>query len=515
MTRTLLIGVQVLDPDAGPATAALETVGGRISWVGSAADARDRARSGEPVEVHTYDGGVVAPAFVDAHVHATASGLLVDGLDLAGARSPRDVLDAVAARAAARPGAVIWGHGWEENRWSPARPPARAELDRAAGGVPVYLSRIDVHSALASSALLDRAAAAVGAPGWSADGPLSADAHHHVRRAALAAIDRTQRRAAQQAFLADAAARGVAVVHECAGPDISGRDDLADLLALGTGVEVVGYWGEPVATAAQARGLLAATGARGLAGDLFVDGSLGSRTAALRAPYADAPGCTGNRYLDAATIGTHLAACSAAGVQAGFHVIGDAAADLVLDGLADAARAVSPAVVRAARHRLEHLEMVDPDQAARLAGLGVVASVQPAFDAAWGGPSGMYAARLGPARAATMNPFATLHTAGVTLAFGSDSPVTPVDPWGTVRAAATHTNPASAIGPDVALGAHTAGGYRAAGTDDPAAGRLVAGAPASYTVWDGVGPLDGVTATARCLRTVHRGRVLFEAATGR
>ncbi|MHA6794659.1 amidohydrolase [Pseudonocardia bannensis] len=515
MTRTLLIGVRVLDPAAGPATSACETVDGRISWIGSAADARERARSGDPVEVHTYDGAVVAPAFVDAHVHTTASGLLVDGLDLTCARSPHDVLDAVAARAATRPGTVIWGHGWEDNRWSPARPPTRTELDRAAGGVPVYLSRIDVHSALVSSALLDRAAAAVGAPGWSADGPLSADAHHHVRRAALAAIDPTQRRAAQRAFLTDVAARGVAVVHECAGPDISGHEDLAGLLVLDTGVDVVGYWGEPVATAAQARELLAATGARGLAGDLFVDGSLGSRTAALRAPYADAPGCTGNRYLDAAAIGIHLAACSAAGVQAGFHVIGDAAADLVLDGLAEAARIVSPATVRAARHRLEHLEMVDPDQAARLAALGVVASVQPAFDAAWGGPTGMYAARLGPARAAAMNPFATLHAAGVSLAFGSDSPVTPVDPWGTVRAATGHTRPASAVGADVALGAHTAGGYRAAGVDDPVAGRLVVGAPASYTVWDGAGPLDGVAASPRCLRTVHRGRVLFEAATDR
>nr|WP_211177118.1 amidohydrolase family protein [Pseudonocardia acidicola] len=508
----MLIGARVLDPGAGPGPTALETVDGRISWTGSAAEARDRAGG---AVVHDVDGAVLSPAFVDAHVHTTASGLLVDGLDLTGCRSPADLLDAVAARAAARPGTVIWGHGWEDNRWSPARPPTRAELDRAAGGSPVYLSRVDVHSALASSALLERAPAAVGAAGWSPDGPLSADAHHHVRRAALAAITPDQRRAAQRAFLDDAARRGVAVVHECAGPDISGRDDLADLLALDTGVQVVGYWGEPVATAAEARELLAATGAHGLAGDLFVDGSLGSRTAALRAPYADAPGCTGNRYLAADAIGAHLAACSAAGVQAGFHVIGDAGADLVLAGLAHAAREVSPAAVRAARHRLEHLEMVDAAQARTLGELGVTASVQPAFDAAWGGTSGMYAARLGAARVAAMNPFAMLHRAGVTLAFGSDAPVTPVDPWGTVRAAMRHTTPDSAVDAAVALAAHTIGGHRAAGSADPAAGRLIPGAAASYALWDGAGPLDGAAGTPTCLRTVHHGRVLFDAAAGR
>ncbi|GEL20416.1 amidohydrolase [Pseudonocardia asaccharolytica] len=510
MTRTLIRGVRVLDPDAAPGTAALETDGDRISWAGTAADARERAAGAVVLDC---DGAVVTPVFVDAHVHVTATGLLVDGIDLTGCRSPDDCLDAVAARAADRPGTVLWGHGWEEDRWSPARPPSRAALDRAAGGQPVYLTRIDVHSALVSSALLDRAPAAVGAAGWSTEGPLSADAHHHARRAALAAIDSAQRGDAQRAFLAAAARRGVGVVHECAGPDISGRDDLAALLALDTGVEVVGYWGEAVATASEAQALLAATGARGLAGDLFVDGSLGSRTAALRAPYTDAPGCTGNRYLSAERIAAHLAACSAAGVQAGFHVIGDAAADLVLAGLVEAVGATSIAAVRAARHRLEHLELVDEAQARTLAELGVVASVQPAFDAAWGGPAGMYAARLGAARAAAMNPFALLHAAGVALAFGSDAPVTPVDPWGAVRAAAAHSAAVSSVSVPVALAAHTAGGHHAARCADPLAGRLVAGAPASYALWDGAGPLDGAAGSPTCLRTVQRGRVLFDAAT--
>ncbi|GAA5117154.1 amidohydrolase [Pseudonocardia adelaidensis] len=505
MPRTLLLGVRIFDAGsfaAGPG--ALEIEGSRISWVGGADAARERRPGATVLELA---GGVVTPAFVDAHVHATAAGLLADGLDLTRCGSARELLDAVAARAAARPGALVWGHGWQDQDWPEGLPP-RAALDRAAAGAPVYLSRIDVHSALVSSALLDRAPGVTGAAGWSLRA-LSGDAHHRARRAALAAVDATTRDAAQAAFLADVAARGVAVVHECAGPDISSAADLA-ALRLRAGPEVVGYWGETVRTPGEAAELLAATGARGLAGDLFVDGSLGSRTAALRAPYADAPGCTGNRYLDAAAIGAHVTACTAAGTQAGFHVIGDAAADALLAGLEEAAAATSPSAVRAASHRVEHLEMVDPAQVRRLAELGVVASVQPLFDAYWGGPHGMYATRLGPARARGMNPFAGLHGAGVVLALGSDAPVTPVDPWAAVRAAVEHRTPGSALTAAGALAAHTVGGHRAAGDRSPLAGRLLPGAVASYAIWDGAGPVDGSAGDPRCLRLVHRGEVLHD-----
>jgi predicted amidohydrolase YtcJ len=294
-------------------------------------------------------------------------------------------------------------------------------------------------------------------------------------------------------------------VHECAGPDISGIDDLADLLAIGHDVEVVGYWGEAVTTAEQARDLLAATGAHGLAGDLCCDGALGSRTAALRAPYADDPGTRGVRYLSVEQIAAHISACTLAETQAGFHVIGDAGTDAVVAGFAAAAQQVGATALRRRVHRLEHLEMTDPHHIRHLADWGVVASVQPAFDAAWGGRDGMYAQRLGASRAAAMNCYAQLATAGVVLAFGSDTPVTPLDPWGAVRAAAQHHSPDSQLGIIEALAAHTYGGHRAAANPDPLAGTLFPGAPASYAIWDR-------EQNPSCLRTVHRGRTLFERA---
>ncbi|EFG65574.1 amidohydrolase [Streptomyces sp. SPB074] len=113
--------------------------------------------------------------------------------------------------------------------------------------------------------------------------------------------------------------------------------------------------------------------------------------------------------------------------------------------------------MRALRHRVEHAEMLDAEGIAAFAALGLTASVQPAFDALWGGEDGMYAARLGAARARTLNPFAALLRAGVPLALGSDAPVTPLDPWGTVRAAAFHRTPEHRVSVRAAFTAHTRG----------------------------------------------------------
>jgi predicted amidohydrolase YtcJ len=506
MSTTLLLDGRI--PSVAGATA-LAIADGTVIWAGD--DSTGRVCFGGAEEVVELQGALVTPAFVDAHVHATSAGLLSSGLDLRGCVTLAECLEMVALRS--RPGTVLWGQGWDETSWPERRPPSRAELDRASGGAPVYLSRVDGHSAAVSSGLLDRAVDVTGASGWVAEGPLSQEAHHHARRAARASVTPGQRRAAQRAFLDQAASRGIAVVHECAGPDVSGIDDLSDLLTAEHGVEVVGYWGEAVSTPEQAHELLAATKAHGLAGDLFCDGSLGSRTAALRTPYADEPGVHGACYLDGQQIAAHVTACTLAGVQAGFHVIGDAAADAVVAGFAAVEATLGATALRQCRHRLEHLEMVDPDQARKLAAWGVVASVQPAFDAAWGGAEGMYAQRLGRSRAATMNRFSLLEAAGVVLAFGSDAPVTPVDPWATVRAATGHRNPGSVIGVMEALAAHSYGGYRAAVAEDLLAGTLIPGAPASYAIWDGTGSagagFPGVDSPS-CLRTVHQGRILYE-----
>ncbi|WP_236062427.1 amidohydrolase [Actinacidiphila acididurans] len=455
--------------------------GTTVAWVGSEGAADSFAEGVDTVV--DLDGALVTPAFTDAHVHTTATGLALTGLDLTGAGSLAEVLARVAAHVAARPGdRVLLGHGWDETRWPEHRPPTRAELDRAAGGRPLYLTRTDVHSAAVTTALLDLVPGVTGLPGYDPQAPLTTDAHHAVREAAHGSITAQQRAEAQRAALAHAASRGIALLHECAGPDISSEQDLTALLALAAeeaGPRVLAYWAQAVETAADLD-RLRDLGAIGAGGDLFVDGSFGSHTARLHAPYADAPH-TGLAHLDAATVARHLIVCTQAGVQAGFHAIGDAAISTVVEGVRAAAEQTGTDRVRSLRHRVEHAEMMTAETIAAFAEHGLVASVQPAFDAAWGGAEGMYARRLGADRARTLNPFAAMTRAGVPLALGSDSPVTPLDPWGAVRAAAFHRTPEHRISARAAFNAHTRGGRRAVGRDD--AGVLVPGAPADYAIW--------------------------------
>ncbi|HEY5835093.1 amidohydrolase [Streptomyces sp.] len=492
---TVLLRGGFVHSPADPFATAMVVDGGTVAWVGSEG-AADSFADGVDTVVH-LDGALVTPAFTDAHVHTTATGLALTGLDLTGVGSLAEALARTAAHAAARPGdRVLLGHGWDETGWPERRPPSRTELDRATGGRPLYLTRTDVHSAAVSTALLDLVPGIADQPGHHPSGPLTRDAHHAVRRAAYDAVTPAQRAAAQRAALRHAASHGIGAVHECGGPEISSEDDLTALLALDDpGPRVFGYWAQPADTCADLD-RLRDLGAIGAGGDLFVDGSLGSHTACLHTPYADSP-TTGTSYLDAETIARHLTLCTSAGVQAGFHAIGDAAVAAVVAGVRAAADAVGLDRVRALRHRVEHAEMMTEETIAAFAEFGLVASVQPAFDAAWGGEDGMYARRLGADRARTLNPFAAMTRAGVPLVLGSDSPVTPLDPWGAVRAAAFHRTPEHRISARAAFNAHTRGGWRAIGRDD--AGILVPGAPADYAVWS-VGDLVVQTPDERVAR---------------
>ncbi|MFD5560898.1 amidohydrolase [Kitasatospora griseola] len=476
--RTVLLrGGNVYSP-ADPFATAMLVEGEHIAWVGS--DGAAEAYADVADEIVDLQGALVTPAFVDAHVHATSTGLALTGLDLTAGASLAEALAAIAEFTAGGADGVLLGHGWDETRWPEHRAPSLAELDAAAGGAALYLSRTDVHSGLATSALRALVPALADCAGYSVDGPLTQDAHHAVRRAALAHLTPAQRRDAQLATLRRAAELGIGALHECAGPDISSAEDLAALLALAAetpGPEVFGYWGELGAAGVETAKRLGAVGA---GGDLFVDGALGSHTACLHEDYADTDH-TGVAYLTAGQIAEHVAACTEAGLQAGFHAIGDAAITAVVEGVRAAGDKLGAERVKAMRHRVEHAEALTPETLAAFAELGLTASVQPAFDAAWGGPDGMYVERLGADRAARLNPFAAMLRAGIPLAFGSDAPVTPLDPWGTVRAAAFHRTPEHRISVRAAFTAHTRGGHRALGHD--ADGVLVPGAIASYAIW--------------------------------
>ncbi len=509
------------------AASALLIDGGQVAWLGDDASAATMAAD----RVVDLAGALVIPAFVDAHFHATATGLALTGLNLAGADSLAGALAELERHARGGAGRPVLGSGWDETGWPERRAPTAAELDRASYGGMVYLARTDAHSAIASSALMASVPGLDTLPGYSPDGYLTKDAHHAAREVAMSVITAGQRAELQRTALRRAAALGIGAVHEMAGPEISSADDLAGLLALARSddalPEVAGYWGELHGTATALE-----LGAVGAGGDLFCDGSIGSHTAGMHQPYADRPAESGYLRYDTAELAEHITACTEAGIQAGFHAIGDAATDQVVAAMRRAIEQLGPQVATAG-HRIEHAELIS--DVAGLSETGLVASVQPAFDATWGGPDGMYAQRLGADRAARLNPLAALAAAGIPLALGSDSPVTPIDPWGTLRAAAYPRYRKHALSPRAALTAHCRGGWRAARADGDGSGVLAPGMPASYAIFAAgelaVDAPDGRLAQwstderagvpglpdlapgqdlPRCLRTVLRGRQLFD-----
>jgi predicted amidohydrolase YtcJ len=500
---TLYRNGRVHSPVSSAATAFV-VADAALVWIGR----EDGAAQYRELPTVDLGGALVTSAFVDAHVHTTSTGLALSGLDLRAANSLDAALGAVERAARAARGRPILGGGWDDTNWPERRAPTAAELDRASYGGAVYLARVDVHSAATSSALMAAVPRLRELTGYDPRGWQRGPAHDAVRAAAHQALTAGQRRDAQRTALRQAASLGIACVHEMAGPVISSESDFAGLLALAADEplpEVIGYWGELFGITA-AREL----GAVGAGGDLFCDGSLGSHTAALHGPYADRPETSGGLRFETDDVAEHILRCAEAGLQAGFHAIGDAAVDQVLDAVDVVAARIGR--MEGGRHRIEHAAYVrDP---VRLAASGLLASMQPGFDAHWGGPEGMYAQRVGPERALALHRFGDLAAAGVPLAFGSDSPVTELGPWAAVRAAVHPSDPAAAIGTAAAFTAHTEAGWRFAGRDGE--GVLVAGAPATFAVWRAGSLASGLPDVApglglpQCLATVRRGTTIFD-----
>ncbi len=215
-------------------------------------------------------------------------------------------------------------------------------------------------------------------------------------------------------------------------------------------------------------------------GDVFTDGSIGSRTAALAQPYADAPTCGALRFRDD-ELEAFFADADRLGVAAGVHAIGDAAIDQcvaawerVLNGKPSA---------RGARHFIEHFECARPEHIEACARMNLHLSMQPLFDAQWGGAGGMYETRLGTARMRGMNALASIVRAGAVLCGGDDAPVCPLDPLAGMRACVEHHEATERLTPHDALAAYTVNAARLAYAETRT-GNLAPGLAADLVVLD-------------------------------
>lgn len=397
--------------------------------------------------------GVLAPGFIDAHVHLTTTGLYRTGLDLSDARSVPEALDSLAGHLRSSEEPWVIGGNFDPGRNPDPRMPHRAELDRVAGDRKVLISRADGHSCVLSSEGLRAAGLEPTLEGFLLDeagqptGVLRHEANYAARRKVFSTLPAEQVGRAQRSACEAALEVGVTSVHEMAGGSYMGDRDFELMLEGREGfpIHVVIF----LATLDVERALRAGLGRVG--GDLFLDGSIGSRTAAMGEPYEDEEG-KGFLYHSEEEVAGFFEEATRARIQAGVHAIGDAAVGQALScleevssRLGDGAEGVAPL-----RHRIEHIECADEAALEAMARLGVIPSVQPTFDYLWGGLDGMYAARLGE-RAKRMNPFGTMVRMGLEPAGGSDSTVTELDPLLGIHSAVNHQTPEFSVTVDQAL----------------------------------------------------------------
>ncbi len=499
-----------------PEADALAVAGERIVAIGRTADVLALA------DAHTRlidaRGATVTPGLTDAHVHLLPWALSLGVPDLHGARSRDDVLARVAA---GREGALRSGRGWDAAGWP--EPPHRDVIDDAYPDVPAILHSHDFHALWVNTAALRAAGVGEGVadpPGGRFERDARGRLTGVVRETAVRPLLELEARlgpAPGDARLAEAAAalhaRGITAVHDFNRDAETFR--WTSRLARARKLRVLQQVGPE-----QLDGLIAAGVASGTGDDwfrvgglkLFADGTLGSRTASMLEPFDDRGGL-GMDVTPPAELDALVARAFAAGVSVAIHAIGDRALRHALDAIERAGPGAAPLAIPP---RVEHVQLAHPDDLARFARLGVVASMQPqhcvtdipAARAAWG------------ARCPRSYPWRALLTAGTTLVFGSDAPVEP--PEVSEGLAAALTRRAAGTGPgegfeteqcldlDEALRAYTAEPAAVAG-EGSRLGELHVGRVADLVVWER--PLHAVAPeslrAARPVVTVLAGEIVY------
>lgn len=435
--------------EAAPRVEALRMRGGHILAAGALAD----VRAGGAAREIDLRGAAAFPGFVDAHVHLGGVGMGAMVLDLVGAPSITALQEALGAYARAHAEGPIVGRGWIETHWPERRFPTRADLDAVVRDRPVLLHRIDGHAAIANSAALALAGIDASTPNpaggaierdrtGAATGMLIDNAVNLVD-ARLPAPSAEMRREALVEATRLYAARGWTGAHNMS-TSAEEAQILADLAAAGElplradvyltpedsgAVYEAGPYGE---------GLVSVRGVK-----LYMDGALGSRGAALLAPYSDAAG-DGLLVTAPDALREYLRRARERGVQVATHAIGDRGNRLVLDAYRDVF-ADDPGALAAARWRIEHAQVIEPGDIARFAQMGVIASMQPSHAIS---DLHFAPARLGPRRLEGAYAWSTLLQSGAVIAAGSDAPVERGEPLIEFYAAMHRHDLSGFAGPD-------------------------------------------------------------------
>ncbi len=390
-------------------------------------------------------GRTLVPGLIDAHGHLMGLSLGLRQLDLSGAASLPEAQQLVSAHAAANPTASwLIGRGWNQERWGLGRFPTAVELDAAHAVRPAWFVRVDGHAGWANSMALKAAGitrATRDPPGGRILRDPSGNPTGILVDAAMQLVERHipppsagEREQALAAGLNHLASLGITGVHDMG----VSPADWALFRSFGDEgrltLRITGYAAGMEAMEAisplRPTGWLYADRLRLQGIKLYADGALGSRGAWLLAPYADEPTTRGLQFLDDARMKNLFSRANFLGYQVAVHAIGDAANRQALDSFAE----IRPAYGDRLRNRIEHAQVIALDDIPRFARIGIVASVQPIHATS---DRTMAESRLDPPRLEGAYAWASLLRAGARLAFGSDFPVEPANPWMGIHAAVT------------------------------------------------------------------------------
>ena len=521
---------------------AIAIKGDRILAVGK--DDEIEKYRGPSTMVVDLKGHFVVPGFNDAHMHLTDAGFKRLTIDLTGVRSEQEFRDRVRKRLeTAEPGEWITGSGWDETLWPTKEVPTRWDIDEVTSDHPVYLERIDGHVAVASTLALKMAHVTLasknpegGEIGRDTNGQPNGVLRETARDLVTSIIPPPapdQRRKAVEAALQDIARSGITSVQDYSDTrdaDANWEDFklFEQLEKEGKLTSRISEWlpfDLPVQVLIERReshessdrvlhtGMLKA----------YMDGSLGSHTAAMLQPYADDAKNSGLPRYGQAKLNEMAIERVNAGFQLGFHAIGDKGVQMALDAFDAAEKSAHDKQVKAwdgttnYRLRIEHAQVTNLTEVARFRELNVIASMQPNHlltDMRWA------EARLGPSRAAHSYAWAEFATHGVALAFGTDYPVEPVTPFRGIYAAVTRKSedgkqeyyPPQKLTIEQAIAAYTAGSAYAEFAEKDK-GKLAPGMLADFAVLDrdltAIAP-ERILGT-QVLETVMGGKTVYQA----
>jgi predicted amidohydrolase YtcJ len=505
---------------------ALAVSAGKLIAVGSNDEIKKLV--GPKTQVVDLGGRFVMPGFNDAHVHLGSGGFEKLNVNLVGSKSLDDMKQRIAARVkTAAPGEWIVGRGWDHTLWTEQKTPTRADMDSVTGNHPAIFNRVDGHIAIANSAALKAAGVTSQSPdphGGKIDRDDKGEPTGILRETAMGAVfekipppSPAQRRRAAELALQDAARWGITSAQ-----DNSDWEDFLTYEQMEKEGKLTLRISEWLPFDAPAEQLLRMRQHHSQEDTMlhtgmlkgFMDGSLGSRTAAMLAPYDDDPKNSGIPRYEQDKLNTMAAERANDSFQIGFHAIGDRGARMALDAFA---YAIQKSNKKNLRFRIEHDQVIAPEDFKKYKELGVIASVQPNHlltDMNWA------EAHIGPARAKHSYPWKEFEDNGIPLAFGTDYPVEPITPFRGLYAAVTRKNeagtkeyyPEQKLTINHAIYAYTIGAAQAEFAEDKK-GQLTPGMLADFVVLDRditkIAPPEILK--TRVLRTVVGGKTVYEA----